>query len=308
MAFTLRTPAKINLFLNVVSKRRDGFHNILSLMQMIGLYDTLTFCEESDSVHLDVLSGAVPEDHSNLVIRAARMLQKRMKSMGAVRRGARITLKKEIPISAGLGGGSSDAAATLIGLNRLWGVGLSNSTLAEMGGYVGSDIPFFFYGPTAWVSGRGEQVHPVAPGLHGLRGFVVLVYAGEPVSTADVYHQVDAALDLTESPPPFIHPKMLPTIRAVIANPKNDLEKVTLNAQPVLKQVKALLEALGGEGALMSGSGPTVFARFDTEETANRAAETMKGQGYSAVWTAPLLPRRPRGFGVNTKAAFSATI
>jgi 4-diphosphocytidyl-2-C-methyl-D-erythritol kinase len=214
-----------------------------------------------------------------------------------VRRGATITLEKKIPISAGLGGGSSDAAATLMGLNRLWSLGLSRQHLTKLGGYVGSDVPFFFHGPFAWVSGKGELVQKAdsCP-----RGFIVLVFSGTPVSTAEVFHQIDHECDLTkrESDISMGHgKKALPLIEQILLRPENDLEKVTLKTQPDLVKVKRLLESLGGAGALMSGSGPTVFARFHDAPSAQLAASAMREHGYHSVWVAPLLERVPRGFG-----------
>ncbi len=292
MALTLHAPAKINLYLKVLNKRQDGYHNILSLMVMIGLYDTLTFKEQGVGINLDVAKGAVPSDQTNLVLRAARMLQKeserrlRIGKTNHMSGGVRITLEKNIPVSAGLGGGSSDAATTLIGLNKLWSLGLSRQRLATIGGYVGSDVPFFFHGPTAWVSGKGDIVKKAVCDLHG---FVVLVFSGDPVSTADVFHQVGEVMDLT---------KRGETLNIASAyRPENDLEKVTLKAQPNLIKVKALLESFGGQGALMSGSGPTVFARFENENQADSAASSMRGLGYKDVWVAKMLERAPRGFG-----------
>jgi 4-diphosphocytidyl-2-C-methyl-D-erythritol kinase len=302
MALILHAPAKINLYLRVLNKRQDGYHNIFSLMQMIGLYDTLTFQEEGAHIQLEVTQGVVPKDSSNLVLRAARMLTKEMERTNKVRRGVRIRLEKNIPVSAGLGGGSSDAAATLIGLNRLWGLGLSRHHLARIGGYVGSDVPFFFHGPIAWVSGKGDRVQKASLSS---RGFVVLVFSGDAVSTADVFHQIGDVMDLTKS-------RDIPNIGgdcAWLHRAENDLEKVTLKAQPNLVKVKTLLESFGGVLALMSGSGPTVFARFEHEEQADSAASLMKGLGYKDVWVAKLLTRAPRGFGSGFKAdCFSDSI
>lgn len=305
MALILHTPAKINLHLKVLNRRQDGYHNILSLMVMVGLYDTLSFQEEGARIQLEVTKGAVPIDNTNLVLRAARMLQKEMEKTHKISRGVTIRLEKNIPVSAGLGGGSSDAAATLIGLNRLWSLGLSRNHLAKIGGYVGSDVPFFFHGPMAWVSGKGEVVRPLRV-VQTLRrakrtdkktnlsscGFTVLVFSGDPVSTADVFHQIGEVMDLTKRRDIFnMGHRELPQ------HFENDLEKVTLTAQPNLVKVKVLLESFGGQGALMSGSGPTIFARFNNEDQANSAAASMRGLGYKDVWVAKMLERAPRGFG-----------
>jgi len=297
MGFTLRTPAKINLYLKVHHQRADGFHNIVSLMQMIGLYDTLSFQEEGTGIHLDVKNGAVPADGTNLVLKAARMLQKKVVSTHHCLPGVRITLDKKIPVSAGLGGGSSDAAATLIGLNRLWSLKFTPKRLAELGGTVGSDVPFFFHGPVAWVSGRGERV---CKATSYPRGFVVLVHSGEPVSTALVYQQYEEDNDgATREKDIPLYNELASSIERVLLHPENDLEKVTLKMQPALDTIKKQLEAVGGQGVLMSGSGPTVFARFETKGQADEAACVLRTKGYPNVWVAPLLGRAPQGFKMN---------
>ncbi len=299
MAFTLRAPAKINLYLKVLSKRPDGYHNILSLMQMIGIYDTLDFQEEGADIQLEVKNGTVPSDGSNLVLRAARMLQKRIESTHQITRGVRITLEKKIPVSAGLGGGSSDAAATLVGLNRLWSLNLSHRALSELGGYVGSDVPFFFYGPTAWISGKGERVQK---NCSDIGGWIVLVYSGNPVSTASVYHHIGEEIDLTKRQETLnMDRSVRPALDDLLVHPENDLEKVTLKAQPQLLELKRQLTGLGGKGTLMSGSGPTIFARFDRKDQAEAAAAILRTRGYASVFVAPLLKRAPVGFGKGWK-------
>ncbi|MBI3598857.1 MAG: 4-(cytidine 5'-diphospho)-2-C-methyl-D-erythritol kinase [Nitrospirae bacterium] len=306
MALILHAPAKINLYLKVQNRRQDGYHNIHSLMQMVGLYDTLTFQEDGAHIRLEVAKAKIPNNNSNLILRAARMLQKEMGKTDKISRGVTITLEKNIPVAAGLGGGSADAAATLVGLNQLWSLGLSRSHLAKLGGYVGSDVPFFFYGPTAWVSGKGDRVKKETSTLHG---FIVLVFSGDPVSTAEIFHQIGQEIDLTKRGNTLNMRKAkmrnvaaAPSVQEVLYYPENDLEKVTLKAQPNLVKVKALLESFGGEGALMSGSGPTVFARFGNEDHANDAASSMRGLGYKDVWVAKMLTRAPRGFGSTTPA------
>ncbi|MEK7747844.1 MAG: 4-(cytidine 5'-diphospho)-2-C-methyl-D-erythritol kinase [Nitrospirota bacterium] len=301
----LHAPAKINLYLKVLNQRHDGYHNIISLMQMVGLYDTLTFQEESAHIRLVVKGSDVPSDQSNLVLRAARMLQKEMEKTHRIKQGATITLEKRIPISAGLGGGSSDAACTLMGLNRLWSLRLSRQYLTRLGGYVGSDVPFFFHGPFAWVFGRGERVQKTASAVSG---FIVLVFSGEPVSTAKVFHEIGNEIDLTKREHAIsIKSEAVPSVEKILLHPENDLEKVTLKAQPGLIKVKQLLESFGGCGALMSGSGPTVFARFLNESAAESAALKIRGEGFERVFVAPLLLRAPRGFGVN-KDCFSDSV
>ncbi|MDQ3927993.1 MAG: 4-(cytidine 5'-diphospho)-2-C-methyl-D-erythritol kinase, partial [Chloroflexota bacterium] len=149
--------AKINLGLEVTGKRPDGYHNLVSIMQLVDLHDTLTFSPADDLRLFSDDPAMLAEGDNNLVLRAAHLLQRTCD----VRKGAHITLDKRVPSAAGLGGGSSDAAATLLGLLRLWGLDLPREELSRLGGLLGSDVPFFFAGPTALVEGRGEQVTPL---------------------------------------------------------------------------------------------------------------------------------------------------
>src|SRR5262249_2823120 len=174
-------PAKVNLFLEVLGKRADGYHEIATLMVAVSLYDTLEFKEESSPpVHLQCDRPDLSTGPDNLIYRAAELLRQRT----GCPRGARIRLRKRIPMAAGLAGGSSDAAATLCGLNALWQLGRSNAELAVLGAELGSDVPFFFATPAAWCTGRGEQVTPVKLG----RPFhLVVASPGVGLATADVY-------------------------------------------------------------------------------------------------------------------------
>ncbi len=164
-SLTIRAPAKINLFLKILGKRRDGYHELLSLFLMVGLYDEIAFEPDPRDLRLFVSDPALTTGDENLVIRAARLLAQRT----GLEPKARIRLQKNIPMGAGLGGGSSDAAAALVGLNRLWRTGLSRSDLSHLGLQLGSDVPFFLKGPSALVGGRGERILPVVlPGIRPL--------------------------------------------------------------------------------------------------------------------------------------------
>ncbi|HZR45770.1 MAG TPA: 4-(cytidine 5'-diphospho)-2-C-methyl-D-erythritol kinase [Candidatus Manganitrophaceae bacterium] len=292
---TLKAPAKINLHLQILSRREDGYHNLFSLMQMVGLYDLLTFRRKRAGIELKVENGSLPSDRSNLIFRAAELAQKeaqRCDGRGASR-GVSITLVKKIPIAAGLGGGSSDAAATLIGLNRLWSLQWSRKKLAEMGGRLGSDLPFFFSGPTAWVSGTGEKVEKTAPFLEG---WALLVNPGIPVSTRWVYEEYAKKIGLTKRAPDINMVELIArraTLKEILRQPYNDLEKVTLAAFPHLIQIKRELHDLGGEGVLMSGSGPTLFALFRTRDSAKKAAFSIQKTGLTQIWVVRILKRSP---------------
>lgn len=289
----VKAPAKINLYLKVLGPREDGYHEILSLMQMVGLYDFLTLREERSGIQLMIENAPLPADRSNLVFRAAEALQKDA-FQGKVRaKGVSLRLTKNIPIAAGLGGGSSDAAATLIGLNRLWGLRWSRERLAELGATLGSDVPFFLYGPTAWASGRGEQIEPASPGNPG---WVVLVNPGISVSTAWVYQEFSRKLGLTKTDRQITINKFIghmPSIREIFQRSLNDLEAVTLEAFPQLTQIKKELLSLGGKGVLMSGSGPTLFAYFNEYASAKEAAAAFEKRDSVKVWVARLLRRSP---------------
>ncbi len=293
--FTLQAPAKINLYLKVLNQREDGFHNLTSLMQMVGLYDTLTFEAKPDAITLQVEKSSLPADHSNLVMKAAILLQKALVSAGYPRKGVFMTLQKEIPLAAGLAGGSSDAVSTLIGLNQLWGLHWPKKRLAELSESLGSDLPFFFDGPTAWVSGRGEMVES-APSPFS--GWVVLVNPEISVSTASVFRDYSAQSGLTKIDAPLnIKPdKGWPSTAEILRHTANDLEKVTLNRFPKLKAIKSQLQERGARLVLMSGSGPTLFGLFKDEQQAKHVAEEIRAlrQHHSIkVWSVPLLQKSP---------------
>ncbi len=289
----IKAPAKVNLYLKVLGRREDGYHQIVSLMQMVGLYDLLTLRQNDSGITIEVEDAPLSADRSNLVVRAAEALQQAAFSSSRRSKGVSIRLVKRIPIAAGLGGGSSDAAATLIGLNRLWSLGWSRRRLSELGARLGSDVPFFLYGPTAWVSGRGEEIEP-APPVDG--GWIVLVNPGLSVSTASVYREFSRRLGLTKKRSEISMNRFLirrPSVGELLRHPYNDLESVTLAAYPELLRIKTELQTLGGEGVLMSGSGPTLFARFGTAAAAKRAAAAFENRLPLKVWVAKILKGSP---------------
>ena len=246
-------PAKINLFLEVLGKRPDGYHDIATLMLAICWYDTLIFKEESAG-HLTLACNRpdLSIGPDNLVVRAARLLQ--AKSDG--RRGAAIRLVKRIPLAAGLGGGSSDAAATLAGLNRLWRLGLVKEELHSLAAELGSDVPFFLDGSAAWCTGRGEKVEPISVG----RPLdLVMVCPAFGLSTAVVYRQVEAPAA----------PRDGAAIRKAVANGDvnaigrglhNRLQAAAERCDGRIATWLTRLADLGAAGHLMSGSGSSLFA------------------------------------------------
>lgn len=265
----LKTPAKINLCLSVLGKRPDGYHEVSMLMQMVGLYDEVRVARSVSGMRVECDSSEVPGGESNLAYRAAKELLN-LRGEGG---GFDIRISKRIPVAAGLGGGSSDAAAVLVAANRLLGAGLDTRGLAEIGCRLGMDVPFFFFGPAALARGRGELLTPVPP----LPPFwVLLVNPGFATSTAWVYKNLNLAL--TKKGDCNKIPRL--TVGTIAGSLQNDLEAVTSSAHPVISEIKNALKEHGALGASMSGSGPTVFGVFETEAACMRAADALSPRGW----------------------------
>ena len=262
---TKASPAKVNLQLRVLGKRVDGYHDILSLMQRITLADEMSFAPTENEILLHCPDSQLPEGEENIVYRAARLFLSKVTQP----KGVEITLHKRIPIAAGLGGGSSNAATTLLALNELSSTPLGCQELMALGAGLGADVPFFIYGRTAWASGIGE-VLTEAPPLPPL--WFVLLNPGFAVSTKRVYGSLN--LGLTKEGLSYSIPRFY-TVDDVIRGLTNDLEKVTLELHPELGHLKHLLLNNGALGALMSGSGPTVFGLFADEASALAAERNL---------------------------------
>ncbi|HUH65112.1 MAG TPA: 4-(cytidine 5'-diphospho)-2-C-methyl-D-erythritol kinase [Syntrophales bacterium] len=263
------SPAKVNLHLRVLARRADGFHNICTLMQRIDLCDEMTFTRAERGINLRCPGSTVPEDNKNIAYRAADALLSRLPDPP----GISITIKKRIPVAAGLGGGSSNAATTLIAINEMMGLHLGVHDLMETGKRLGADVPFFIFGKTAWATGIGECLH-AAQNIPQL--WYVLVNPGFEISTRSVYEGLN--LRLTKRAVNYKCPQ-LRSINGIIKSLRNDLERVTLNLHPVLQHFKNLLVQHGAEGALMTGSGPTVMGIFRDEEGAIGAEQALKNAG-----------------------------
>lgn len=262
-------PAKVNLVLRVLGRRPDGYHEVWSLLQTVGLEDELTVRVRPGSSGLQVQcdDADLPTDGRNLVHRAAALVLERAgKSVGL-----EIRLSKRIPVSAGLGGGSSDAAATIAALNHVLGLGWSAGVMAQVGEALGSDVPFFFFAPTAWVRGRGEAVSALT--VRGTR-WVVLVYPGFPIGTRWAYDQLSAMRDQVR-PMREAHQQMAAKSSLswdeVIPLMENDFEEVLASTHGIVREIRRKLLAEGAEAALLSGSGSSVFGLFHDEEAAARA-------------------------------------
>jgi 4-diphosphocytidyl-2-C-methyl-D-erythritol kinase len=263
----VRAPAKVNLFLEILSKRTDGYHEIATLMVAIRLMDTLIFKEDAD-LRLECNRPDLSTGPDNLVLRAAKLLKERT----GCTKGAHIRLVKRIPMAAGLAGGSSDAAATLLGLNRLWNLGLAKEELALMGGQLGSDIPFFFHTPAAWCTGRGEIVSPVKLG----RPLdLVLLCPSFGCATAEVYKNLTV---------PAVAKTGAELRRAVEAGATeaigrflfNRLQPAAEKLAPALGTYYQRLAELGPAGQLMSGSGSSLFALCRDRAEAERLAGQLR--------------------------------
>jgi 4-diphosphocytidyl-2-C-methyl-D-erythritol kinase len=279
---TLKAPAKINWFLDILGLRDDGFHEIRSLIQKVTLYDTLVF---SPSAGIELRTDAPIPAEDNLVYKAAMLLKNRYD----VRDGAMISLNKEIPMGAGLGGGSSDAASALLGLNSLWSLDLSRDELCGIAEKLGSDVPFFLYGPVSLALGRGERIVP----RNALKTVdILLVKPSFDISTAWAYEKFSEKMsintsELTKKPEKVnnIEHFILNIERAELSdlagNVSNDLESVTIESFPVIAEIKEKLLNYGAAFSLMSGSGSVVFGVFDSSEKAEKAAGA-----FDEFWTA----------------------
>lgn len=268
MTISIDCPAKINWFLLVLGKREDGYHEIQSLMQCIGLYDTLTF-DPSDAIEL-ICDAPIPTEQ-NLVYKAAMLLRKHT----GTTKGARIRLVKRIPSPAGLGGGSSDAAHALIGLGKLWGIELARTELHALAAQLGSDVPFFLDAntcPTALVHGRGELVTPMG---RGIKCALAMFKPPEGIPTGWAYTNVRSYSHDHHEPEEIERAIAGGSIREIRRMLKNDLIPPALERMPT---ISALIDSLHTNGALyssMSGSGPTVFGVFDSVERAEEAVEAV---------------------------------
>jgi 4-diphosphocytidyl-2-C-methyl-D-erythritol kinase len=272
MAFSLPSYAKINWTLRVLGKREDGFHELFTIFQTVSLHDTIHFAESAD-LELTCDDPAVPIDDRNLVLKAAKALQIR----AAIKKGASIHLEKRIPSPGGLGGGSSNAVTALIGLYRLWGLMLGADEIEDLGGKLGSDVPFFLTGGTAIGTGRGEVIEPTSD----------IYESNVLIVTPDVCVRTPEAF--ADSGAPVLTKEHLNRSLTVCRNEanssellhqalKNDLEPSVFARFPEIERVKTTLLELGAVGAAMSGSGASVFAIFDKQETRQAAINALASE------------------------------
>lgn len=278
-SFFLKAPAKINWFLKVLNKRTDGYHNIISLMQCIGIFDILRF-EHADNI--EIISDLNISQENNLVYKAVSILSQHIPH----KKGIKITLKKNIPISAGLGGGSSDAAYTLLGLNKLWELGIEHEDLCKIGLSIGSDVPFFLGNAPAIVEGRGEKI----TNLNFQFPLTKLLLVKPPIniSTVWAYSLLDKR-KLTELTKKhldiklFCHSLIKKDFVSLSTMLDNDLEKVVSKEYPIIEKIKKRMLENGAIISSMTGSGPTVFGVFKSKKAAFSAAHKMGKHYWSRV-------------------------
>jgi 4-diphosphocytidyl-2-C-methyl-D-erythritol kinase len=258
--------------LRVHSKRDDGYHEIDTVLQTVSLHDTITFEEANDDViRLWCDDRSVPADESNLVWRAAAALRERY----SIRRGARIRLEKRVPAEAGLGGGSSDAAATLIALAFLWEIEVSANDLVQIAEGLGSDVPFFLHGGTARATGRGSVVEPLedSPQTH-----LLIIKPNASISTAKAYSMLNrAALTSSDSKPILFHSQASNSSASIDLNAlHNDFEPIVFQLEPEIERAKVTLLKSGARAAILSGSGSAVFGIFENQDAQERAIQAIE--------------------------------
>lgn len=267
----LKAFAKINLGLDVIGRREDGYHQVRMIMQTIRMFDQLEIEKSSTpGIRLSVNLPYVPTDSGNLVYRAASLLMEEF----SIQEGADIRLNKFIPVAAGMAGGSSDAAAALVGVNRLFDLGLSRKELMERGLRLGADVPYCVMRGTALAEGIGEKLTrlPALPSC-----YILIGKPGISVSTKYVY--TNLKLDARTEHPDIdgiIEALENQDLGGVTGKMGNVLESVTIPRYPVIEKIKDLMKAEGALNALMSGSGPTVFGIFDDRKTAERAQQKLR--------------------------------
>ncbi len=275
---TLRAYAKINIGLNILGKRSDGYHDIETVFHEIDCFDEIEI-EQHDTLEITADSILVPNDESNLCIVAANLLKKERR----IQQGVMINLKKNIPVGAGLGGGSSDAAAVLYGLNQFWKLRLSKNQLRTLAGQIGSDVPFFIEGGTAYATGRGEILESFSLALPF---WIAVVTPLIHISTALAYSQyapkrnIKASGLQTKLMKQISNPQKLATIA------KNDFELPAFRIYPELSSIKEKLIGMGAVFSLMSGSGSSMYGFFENEKKALSAISSFP-KNYQTSITAP---------------------
>ncbi|HEX4948764.1 MAG TPA: 4-(cytidine 5'-diphospho)-2-C-methyl-D-erythritol kinase [Blastocatellia bacterium] len=283
MHFELPSFAKINWTLEILGRRADGYHELRTILQTVDVRDQLSFAATESGIVLTCDNAEVPCDETNLVYRAAMLLRE----LTDCDKGAKIDLQKRIPMGAGLGGGSSNAAITLLALLQLWELEVAPRDLFQLGSQLGSDVPFFFLGGTGIGIGRGDEVYPMADVA---AEHLLLVNPGVHVPTREIYGNLPS--ELTRSPAlnnmPFSLEAAYARMHGAQWQLHNDLERPALALYPLIGQVKQRLSELNATAVLMSGSGATVFAVFESEAARTQARQELSETGWWCATTRTL--------------------
>ena len=270
-SIVLKSYGKINLGLDVLRRREDGYHEVRMIMQTVGLYDLLTMKKtKEDEITMTCNLSFLPTDERNLVYKAVKLIKDKYQ----IKEGVNIELNKRIPVAAGMAGGSSNCAAALKGMNKLFDLGLSIDELCEIGVTLGADVPYCIWGGTALSEGIGEKLSRVDAMP---KCYILIAKPGISVSTAFVYQNLDLA-GLSKHPDidGMLECLKQKDLRGICDRLENVLESVTIKEYPIIKKVKNHLMEQGAMGALMSGSGPTIFAIFKDKKTADNALESLR--------------------------------
>jgi len=270
MKHTALSPAKVNLFLKVVSKRPDGYHNIVSIVDIISLFDVIRIKEiPDDIVSVKDDKGVLPDGMANTMYRAVIALKERFN----IRSGVSVYIEKHIPIGSGLGGPSSNAATVLRELTKIWGIQISETELKEIGSNVGADVPLFLYGKPCVMRGIGSVISPIElPSL-----WYLIVYPNVSISTRRVYEGLKIVLTKKQNDIKLV--AKFNNALEISAILENDLERVGILLCPSIQTIKQRLIEAGAQGTLMSGSGSSVFGIFETEEGAIKASASLTNMG-----------------------------
>ncbi len=268
--YRIKAYAKINLGLDVVRRLENGYHEVKMVMQTVGIYDVLDFQRTDGGIVITTDSGELPTDENNLIYKAAKLMMEKYH----INEGVKIHLEKHIPIAAGMAGGSTDAAAALKGMNRLFDLGCSLKDLMELGVKIGADVPYCVMGGTALAEGIGEKLTPLAPAPDC---YVLVAKPDINVSTKYVYEHLDAQ-EISRHPDidGMVEAIAEESLQGILDRMENVLETVTVKAYPVIQTIKDRMKELGAINSLMSGSGPTVFGIFVEKDMARRAYDKLE--------------------------------
>ncbi len=278
--------AKINLTLDVLGKRSDGYHDLMTIMQTIDLYDTICLSTIDENRVSMICNHAALSTNDNLAVRAAQAIRQKL----GLTQGLAIELYKRIPVAAGLGGGSSNAAAVLLALRQWWQLPLSMDDLWEMASDLGSDVPFFLSGGLALCEGRGERITPMAAHWPATMRWILLIKPAIGVATANVFRNLTASDYTDGSKSQTAHTALQTNNQLLPANLHNGLERGVLAQYTEVSQAREDILRAGATNVRLSGSGPTLFSFFDTLPTAAQVQSQLQQQGYEVYLTRAINP------------------